>query len=286
MTNGSRWSAMAAAAPDRRRAFSPRATPFPTQPRAWRHSHSPSAAARRSRPLDAVDAGDDGHSRAHPLAFVYRRVRQHGAVLRHGTCERCRMQHQGRVFEGDRRGRRQHGAVLDAAVVRLAGHQNLDLPRDAVVQNAAVQRRAVRPAVLEELRDAPAPAVVGVQRAAPHLEAQARLVLLRRRDARAGRRARPFDCGRRGVSICGDRRAVYLCCRGRGRPSFCSSLLLLWWCARAPIFLRPGIALMSNVARGMASGSLAARAAAGVYVGLSVAASTALSHCSGRLREC
>ena len=122
------------------------------------------------------------------------------------------MQHQRRVFEGgDRRGRRQQRAVLDAAIVRLARHQNLDLPRDAVVQNAAVQRRAVRPAVLEELRDAPAPAVVRVQRAAPHLEAQARLVLLRRRDARAGRRARPAICSRRRVSIIVDvRRAPRL----------------------------------------------------------------------------
>ena len=112
--------------------------------------------------------------------------------------------------------------------VRFASHQNLDLPRDAIVQNAAVQRRAVRPAVLEELRDAPAPAVVGVQRAAPHLEAQARLVLLRRRDARAGRRARPFDCGRRRVSICSDvRRAP----PSRPRPSFplFPPLLLPWW---------------------------------------------------------
>ena len=143
----------------------------------------------------------------------------------------------------------------------LASHQNLDLPRDAVVQHAAVQRRAVRPAVLEELRDSSTPAVVGVQRAAPHLEAQARLVLLRRRDARARRRARPLDCGRRRVSICSDvRRAPRV--EAAAVLPFVSLYGFRGGARGLQSFWRPGIALMSNAVRGMHSGSLALRAAA------------------------
>ena len=75
-----------------------------------------------------------GEAARAPARLVDRRVRQHGAVLRHGTRERCRMQHEGRVFEGgDRRGRCQDHTILDAAIVTLAGHQNLDLPRDAII---------------------------------------------------------------------------------------------------------------------------------------------------------
>ena len=193
-------------------------------PRAWRHSRPPSAAGRCATPLTTVVAdGDFTRARNVPRLSSDPPV---GAVL-----EASRHMPRGAacstrgVFsrDGDRRGRRQHGARPRCAEPRAT--RRSPKPRPSARRRhpgAAVQRRAVRFEVLEDLRAPLAPDAVDdavSRRAAPRSPGAARPSPAPR--CARGRRARPFDCGRRRVSIESAVRGRLHAVEAAGRPSVC-----------------------------------------------------------------